>query len=582
MLSCEYNLPDLYLETDLNIGESFDVDDCIYDNDSFESELQQDDAEVVTEETKDIDTTFDSNIQYIYQQPQSHSNKTTALQLQDSASVQQYPNNNKSLPARKVNSRDKKEFMETWIRQKSKIASIERELISIQSKANFHEAVQAYPTKYNQIQNISVENDIKSECKNMHDTISHIRHRVNALVDMKKNPKNDCAYIDTLKQTVESIESDIQSFKIQSRSSYGKLVNEERLVKQELKSMEERIQNWEMQLENIPAKVHGVFFEQVNPDSISNRRNGTHVSGLLPEVIRFQKFLAQWGGHYGGWDSQNHAAFLKYRLKFGDAGPKFLQHCVQYIPGVCEQDVQDHELWLSEYLRHAEAQKQAIANWKHQKQMSIDAVKATFEEKETQKNTVQSTPVENIQEKEWRKEQIKQWKTERENRQKQQDMLKETKQRQIQQKMNAKRQSEQLKAKRLLNEYKERRAKIKEQEAEWKQCMTQLTAKDCENLKSDSRQIQARFIQKNNEIIQNKLRLQKQKMDIAQERQRQIDQTKYHVFVEKDPNRLLKPTMAHTNRIAANTAPALDQKILSKFTVNTIPRRSIPSWRAEV
>lgn len=72
-------------------------------------------------------------------------------------------------------------------------------------------------------------------------------------------------------------------------------------------------------------------------------------------------FIARYG-HDGGWDPALHSSFLKIRQKHSNE-ENFLQLCSNAL-FIDVDEIQKHDLWYREYLRHVSENKLEIQRWK--------------------------------------------------------------------------------------------------------------------------------------------------------------------------------------------------------------------------
>lgn len=76
--------------------------------------------------------------------------------------------------------------------------------------------------------------------------------------------------------------------------------------------MEEKIKNMDLDAQKSSSSLFPSCSSRISATTLT-----TSSSGLLPQVIEFQNYLAKHGGHYGGWDDLSHAAFVRIREKLG-------------------------------------------------------------------------------------------------------------------------------------------------------------------------------------------------------------------------------------------------------------------------
>ncbi|KAH6580914.1 hypothetical protein BASA60_002660 [Batrachochytrium salamandrivorans] len=439
--------------------------------------------------------------------------------------------------------RNKKEILDTWVKQRIKISTLERELQSLYSKSTLHEAIRDADPTYTITQSPKLDHTINSEMGALNETIQGIRDKVIKFIVTVKAPQEGYTYVENLKSTMETIQSEIEVFKNKSKSSP----------------------------ERPPMAVHTITSGQYSLDSdLKGGNNDTTTTGLLPEVVSFQKYLAKNGGHYGGWDDQAHSIFMKYRIKFG-------------ISGASESSLRDHEGWFNGYTNHLEAQKNAIFKWRQQKRMAIKNIQESLVcSKQGKEITVLINSEKEAENRERKQEMLQKWKNEK-SRQKAEYEQKARIQKQKDQENDLlKSHAEKSKAKKLIGEYYEKKAKDEELRKKWEKEVAILCQQNSKACNNGIKETQERFLQRDKAIAQKRIDL-KQEKALRFERQKQrIDLSKQQVYVSKDPNRLLQPTKVYINHMTARNQQRGEDNVASSFRVNTIPRRLIPAWRVEM
>ncbi|KAH6577353.1 hypothetical protein BASA50_001856 [Batrachochytrium salamandrivorans] len=422
--------------------------------------------------------------------------------------------------------RNKKEILDTWVKQRIKISTLERELQSLYSKSTLHEAIRDADPTYTITQSPKLDHTINSEMGALNETIQGIRDKVIKFIVTVKAPQEGYTYVENLKSTMETIQSEIEVFKNKSKSSLD--------------------------------------------SDLKGGNNDTTTTGLLPEVVSFQKYLAKNGGHYGGWDDQAHSIFMKYRIKFG-------------ISGASESSLRDHEGWFNGYTNHLEAQKNAIFKWRQQKRMAIKNIQESLVcSKQGKEITVLINSEKEAENRERKQEMLQKWKNEK-SRQKAEYEQKARIQKQKDQENDLlKSHAEKSKAKKLIGEYYEKKAKDEELRKKWEKEVAILCQQNSKACNNGIKETQERFLQRDKAIAQKRIDL-KQEKALRFERQKQrIDLSKQQVYVSKDPNRLLQPTKVYINHMTARNQQRGEDNVASSFRVNTIPRRLIPAWRVEM
>ncbi|KAJ8304845.1 hypothetical protein KUTeg_018428 [Tegillarca granosa] len=277
------------------------------------------------------------------------------------------------------------------------------------------------------------------------------------------------------------------------------------------------------QLEKISHMVKRFHMElrDVKPTPESSARDIT--KDLPPEVAAYEKFLEQTGGLRGGWDEYDHQTFLKFRQRY-QGRQIFLTHLLPAIPTKTEEEINDHEEWYQEYLFLNDRKKDSIKKWRKKKEEEKDDMMSHVgQEEEEEKEDAKLLKY---------KEQIEMEKRERFSQ------------------LNAYK----MEVKARVEEHKQRRLQeqelIRQEEELWER-----------EQKERQRQLSARelvkFRERDQKIVQKKIIKAKTKEEELKEKEKRLERLKgqvsfklfqVEVEVERDPNRLLKPTAGWKQR----------------------------------
>ncbi|KAI8930319.1 hypothetical protein BC831DRAFT_3547 [Entophlyctis helioformis] len=489
-------------------------------------------------------------------------------------------------PLSKAEQREKKELLEQWTQLKGKALVLEREVAAIKTKASLREMIAEVMGSDETVW----EHDAATELKSLQTGLLGLKGNVDRLLHLVKNPRGGHTYIEMLKEMMEGIEADVLVFKSNHRENYEALLDEERILTHEIRLAEERIHNWDAVVEvapvplSLPSGPGGLVGDEIHSSSNQAAAGDLHAgpqvgsTGLLPEVIEFQDYLARHGGHYGGWDDLSHLAFVKYRLKFGTRDPKFMQHCLQFIPNTSEQGILVHDEWFRGYTRRLDAKKRAIELWRERKRAAVRRIEESLDElTDATKKANQAAAVHDAQSRQEQRQAVQQWREEREKLKMEQEWEQE-RQRREQQKRETQRRAHHTKIKQVVSVYIQQRTEEDELKRRWEQEMRSARQNDAK----EGRELRERFLQRDAQAVQRKMDLSKRKQLEVEARQKAMEKLKAHVYVDRDPCRLYQPTAVLMNRISAKEEMDLGVKAASKFSVNSMPRRSVPAWRAGI
>lgn len=401
-------------------------------------------------------------------------------------------------------------------------------------------------------------NDRKSEKQRLKQQLGKIRSNVNKfqrdLQDVKPSPE----FVEKLKEIMEEIENSMMTFKEQQRKVYDDLLREERTSLQEVTAMEKKFESWSQ----LPAPATAA--------ADVKKAAGAVTVSLPPAVAAFERFLAQTGGHSGGWDDYDHQLFLKLKSKHKNH-EVFMRAAGSGIPGRSVDDVRQHDEWYSEYLILKDSKKKAIQDWKDDKEakknemLNDDGDDVEEEERMKRKREEQME-----KERDERLKHLNEWKVQRE--------LEKAKAEEahLKQGLNKAKEKEREEKKRLeikaqVEEYARQRAEeqailnaARQARQEQEKLAKKITAEEAAKIQERSQKMldekQAKKKVKEVEKMEKEKRLQKLKSQVE-------------VNVSRDPSRLYKLTAGWEQRKkdgpgASGSGPTLH-----------MPHRAVPSWR---
>ncbi|KAL4228235.1 hypothetical protein ACF0H5_013668 [Mactra antiquata] len=393
--------------------------------------------------------------------------------------------------------------------------------------------------------------------------ISHMVKRFHKeLRDVKPTPE----FVERLKIIMEEIEGTINSFKEQQRKQYEAMLLEERTSWLEIQALEKKFDSWS-QLSDDSS-----FMKKPKGGNkpLASARDIT--KDLPPEVAAFEKFLEQTGGVRGGWDEYDHQTFLKFRQRYMGK-PVFLQHLLPALPTRTEEEINQHEEWYQEYLFLNETKKEAIKKWRERKEEEKEELlaKASEEPTETEDERKQRLQEKIEQERIERKSKLNAYKVQKEleRAQKEERKLREQLD-QHKKQQEWKRKQEEMKAK--VMEHKRQR---EEEESYLEQQKQLWEAEETERKRQLSAREIAKFRHRDESALQQKLRKEKEKQELQKEKERRLEllKSQVEIDVERDPNRLLKPTAGWKNRKKDKSSTG------GQVLTNMMPHRAVPAWR---
>ncbi|XP_022333410.2 coiled-coil domain-containing protein 112-like [Crassostrea virginica] len=410
--------------------------------------------------------------------------------------------------------------------------------------------------------------DIKSEQVKVKQQLEKISHMVKRFHKELKDVKPTPEFVEKLKVIMEEIEGTITSFKENQRKQYEELIRDERVTYQEIQALERKFDAWNQLTERTEHKSRAAT--AVAP--LASARDIT--KDLPPQVAAFEKFLEETGGVRGGWDEYDHGTFLKFRNRY-KGKIIFIKHALIAIPTKTEEEIREHEEWYQTYLSMNEKKKESIRKWREKKEDEKEEVLSKVEselaeDKHKEEQRQQRIQEQIEEEKRHRFSQLNAWKVQKEleraqaEERKLREALDKTKK-------EEERKREKAELKQKVDLYKKEREEeekfLEEQKKAWE-----------EEERERQRQISGReihrFRDRDQKKIQEKLAKEKEKENEKIQKQKRLERLREQVDVEveRDPNRLLKPTAGWTSRLK-DKAPSGSGPLLH------MPHRATPSWR---
>ncbi|KAF5275252.1 hypothetical protein FQA39_LY06912 [Lamprigera yunnana] len=212
--------------------------------------------------------------------------------------------------------------------------------------------------------------------------------------------------IKLLRKGLTGMQSSIKNLNESSKASLDALIKQEDTLWEELQTSKHKVEKWE---HRIP------FAPKPSKTTISIPNN------IPREVKEFMDFVALTGGHENGWKIDDHALFLKTRIKFKDID-RTTKVIHALLPDITEDAVIAHEKWYLKYVELKEKQKCAIKDWRANKINSKRSISVNNSpEKVPEKNShLETVEKEKMREKllAWKNEKLEQMKFEKEQKQK--------------------------------------------------------------------------------------------------------------------------------------------------------------------
>ena len=418
--------------------------------------------------------------------------------------------------------------------------------------------------------------------KDVHDVQQAIQRLKSLMTTQGMNrPPN---FIEILEQRLSETEQSLMTMKQRQKQTADTLFSDYKRLHDEVMGWEDRIEQWSSHERQKSAKQEA-----------TRRWRQNHVENpqLVPEVIAHQQFLAR-RGPTGGWDETAHETFLRLRQRLGHKRRVFLD-TVSAQTGMAPSSVQEHEDWFIQLQAMNEERRRAISQWRERKakqdQSSFYDSSAeqnqwldeeTTKQKRTDKVKTSTTVLD--QRRLEQKAAVDAWRKEK---QMEQQRLEQERQRQ-EELMERKRAKEELKRqeqKSLVTEFQQVKQQLNQLRFQEEQEQLELERK---SRAVDLKQLRDRSEAEIQEWLSKKQALEEQRQRAKLKQEERIAKIKsnVHVHVDKDPERLLKPTVTAQCRVAKEKG-ATGGKVGEFFRpggghvgVRALPPpRQVPSWR---
>ncbi|KAJ9575979.1 hypothetical protein L9F63_007168, partial [Diploptera punctata] len=196
--------------------------------------------------------------------------------------------------------------------------------------------------------------------------------------------------IEICRKSLMELQNKIREFKRTNDESFQRLSEEESILTDEIMFLESKTDEWNQPINNSVLKP---VVKSISKSYISNTDN------TRKEILEFQKFLQDHGGHTGGWSEEDHLLFLRLRNK-SKGKITFLSLLRQHFPDISADAMLLHEEWYQQYENLKEKQREAIKDWKATKMVNTCA----------QTTDIKQKKVESKEDAEKKKQKILEWK----------------------------------------------------------------------------------------------------------------------------------------------------------------------------
>ncbi|KAG8227015.1 hypothetical protein J437_LFUL000321 [Ladona fulva] len=360
--------------------------------------------------------------------------------------------------------------------------------------------------------------------------------------------------VQELQEKLKIIEQRIRNFKNQVELNSSKLKDEEKVLTFEIANFERELDKYEivegLRIPSIPKPIHIKTYDDLEEES--------------QDIACFDKFLLEHGGHFGGWDEEDHLLYLQYRKKFKTKS-HFVENLQIRLPGISEDEILKHDKWYADYLFLKEKQRAAIKKWKVHRKEEKDKQRVKAKEAiHPQRKVNEESMLE-------KKKRLNEWKQHKIEIKKQEDADAERRKQEELEKAIEKKQ---------LQEMKKTAVEIYRKE---KMCQrnSYLLMKELKELKErEERAAQANILlksfRKNDETYIERRRLWREKLEKNNIKGQGKLKRSVSVEAQRDPSRLLRLTLSWQDRLQSKDNNSSDKPILH---LRNMPRLGVPNWR---
>ena len=384
--------------------------------------------------------------------------------------------------------------------------------------------------------------------------ISVLRKDVSNFKKAVKSYSKTPEYLDKISKMTQNIESKFNKFKLQQMQKFDGFLEQEEELLREIDLINNHIEYYEAPAQTFENMKHSVakksairqcpgpefrdmeahnsdfdesedkenigFSEQNQaPENIHQNTKSTALAAIQKKMNNIKKEIdavdsqiSSLGDKNLGWESEDHALFLKLRTKHKNNIQKmvFLQDCVTSLPFLGEEEIKRHIENFKKFLELEERKKTLVQEYKAVKEEHKKAMISNIEtEEKAQTPLVSKAKVQNVmkeQEKELVKEELKRWKAEKQARM---ELEKEKKQMEVA--MRRKQEASLLQAK---------KSKISEQLEEFK------AQKEVEKMRKKEKEEYEKSLQKRMITPQDSIRLREREELTLQKKLENIEKKK--------------------------------------------------------
>ncbi|XP_023237476.1 coiled-coil domain-containing protein 112-like isoform X3 [Centruroides sculpturatus] len=255
-----------------------------------------------------------------------------------------------------LNSKERKDIIENYLKYKQKIKQVETELHNYLLNSKLLD-VELKTLMENdnilQLKRITSYNELRNK-------ITRINENIKILSEWLPVTLNSFTVIEAAKNKaslISKIKLNIDLLKLQEKNIINRLTIEEKLLYKELLDLDKKFDSWKIN-SNIRNSNKVINYKA----SFFNNR----LTDFPPELTEFEEFI-MCSGPTGGWEEYDHKLFLKYRNKF-QTQDIFLKQLSKHIIGKSYENIEEHEKWYKEYLEKKQKKQTAILNWKIEKE----------------------------------------------------------------------------------------------------------------------------------------------------------------------------------------------------------------------
>ena len=434
------------------------------------------------------------------------------------------------------------------------------------------------------------ESELKRLCQRLTEAKVGVRKFKDVVIKSQQKLPASPQTVEELRSKMVDIESSISAFKAKQKAIYDDLIRDELQCVNEIASLDKKMAAWERQ-KPLSARSTAGRGDAAIARLFPGAGGVDAVADLPPAVLAFEKFQQQSGGSCGGWNEEDHAIFMRIRQKHKGKSSLFIEEAAPLLAPRSSDDILRHEEWFREHDRLLEAKRAAIEEWRKSKLVKQKEGCDSYRENEqAEKDRLRRMEMERREKAELDKikkeAEVAAWKRAREE-----EKARET-DKKVAEEEEAKRKAEVEAARKAKLKIKaDEFARAKEEAArELREAEARADRIEREKKRKTAAEEILKFQERDQMTVAQRIVFNQRRAAEEIEKARRLEKMKENVSVERDPERLVRPTKGMEERRRAKEKEEEEERNRfvkgerngASFNVRQIQHRATPSWRTGV